>query len=264
MDWVQAQPANRAEAPAVKSTPSKGKPIQWSKLTLADSLDDYLRYAATTKNPDEAYSGVQISIVCTTVAAIPEGQLEGIAAYQLQASSDKQRAAALEQMKASRTKLSSYCANLKTPENLAAVKAARETAFSGASITRALSYLPKIGENEAPTQEQLQASMLVLTQPGTNAIGVDRVLSSGIIGLPSYLALSREQRSIVQSYVYADLTGDRNSDSVRNVAACFYTGVCPGVQSGLTAEQYQSAQQVGQQIISLIRSQNWTALHMQR
>lgn len=239
--------------------------IGWNKLTLSDPLRDVMRRAATTRNPDEAYSAVQMEMVCGTSEHLKESDLEGMVSVLAPKATSALKVTTQQSMNAAREKLIKYCESHGEREHALALAQARQTFLTGTSITKILAQLPlRTGDGRLPplSQEQAQAAILALSQPGSYPMAVERLLAGPAIGLPDYWALQDDQRTLARSLIYWELTGDRSPDSVRNVFTCLTAAVCLASSDGLSASA--EITKVTKQVVGLIQSQNWVALGIQR
>lgn len=112
------------------------------------------------------------------------------------------------------------------------------------------------------SQEQRQAAILVLLDPVAQSASLDLVLS---VLNPATLnsrfsALNEFEQDLVRSWVYRELTGDKNPDSIRNLYVCASSGICPVTQPEGQGEVPGVVNDASRYMTSLIRTQHWEAL----
>lgn len=238
----------------------------WARPTIGDSLEDLMHRAASSRLADDAYIAMQIGIYCSAVEHLPSKDIPQMVSVLLPRGTSKDEVErASQRVYSARDKVEKYCSGYQKSDIQKSLEQAKNTVFSQTSINRSLGALPK-GKGDATvavlSQEQVQAIMLSLTQPQQFWVGVDRVLRSELIVVPSYWKLSSEQRLAVQQIMYENLTGDSNQDSVRNVYECLRTAMCASAE--VLGAKYPEASRVSEEIISLIRRQDWTSLKLMR
>lgn len=252
------------QAVAIPQRVTEGR-LDWREVTTKQSAEYWIRQASSAGDPNRRTTAMAVGLACDSLESRNHISAQDFVRTMYSSLAGEAQTRRIRQMDAARTSLLGYCAQLSgSPALQAEMEQVLKQMRKEQSVNSGTAGLPsraKIMKGGRASQDQVQWAQQALMQPQAYGFVFDRILRSGLISYPGFSALVGEARSLAESLIYWELTGDVDPQSLRNLQVCSLVGICAADLPQFKSEsRYHSARTVASIVAQLIATQSWSAL----